>query len=313
MSHNEQRKLSVGKRIAVLLVSGVVIVASMVFGFWVMGGFDQFDLPESGPNAFSDFAITAVLLILGVFLFCIGLAAYLVVLATHCFTFNFSRPFFSDFKPKLVFANMVVPTLLGVGVASAATAGLRPILIHFGVNENIALIGSLAGMFLVSQFFLMWFQLWMPLDGKMTRRRLIARGFPPPQLENALEVGISDPDKSSFKKLSLIEDDVGMLWITPQLLSYRGDADDFDVRPQDVVGLERKADAASLSAYGGTVNLILHFRQHDGSERRVRFHCSEGCWTLSSQARAMDALSDRLTEWSKSATPPIARAVPTQA
>ena len=246
-----------------------------------------------------------VLFVLGGLALVGGLAAYFLVLFTHCFTFDFSRPVFPAFKRKLWTANIFVPFLVLVGVALCVSAIVEPILRGAGLSSLVSFLAPLAGTFFLLQFVLIWFSIWVPLERKLICRRLAACGVSPQQIQSGICVGISDPAKSSFKRMSMAEDDLGMLWFNPGMLSYRGDADQFDVTPHQLVEVERKVDAAAMSAYGGTVNVILRFEQQNGVQRRVRLH-TEGCWTLTGMAKAMDRLADQIVRWQENAAAPAA-------
>ena len=86
-----------------------------------------------------------------------------------------------------------------------------------------------------------------------------------------------------------MEEDIGLLWFMPELLSYRGDTRYFDIRCDQLMQIEGKADAGSTSAYFGAVNVILHYVEDGGAQRQVRLHV-ENVWTMTGAARApMDA------------------------
>ena len=109
-------------------------------------------------------------------------------------------------------------------------------------------------------------------------------------------VGISDPTKSSFRKMTLVEDDIGMLWFFPEAMMYRGDAQHFDIPRERFIAMERKADAGSTAAYLGAVHVIVRFLESNGTERMVRLH-TEGDLTLSRKAKALNTLAARIQSW----------------
>jgi len=104
----------------------------------------------------------------------------------------------------------------------------------------------------------------------------------------------------------LVEQDMGLLWIEPQRLTYFGDSQSFNLARDQVIAIERKADAGATSSYFGAVQVIVTYRDEQGGEQRVRLH-SEGDWTMTAKAASMRDLAERLESWQAS---PNALAVP---
>jgi hypothetical protein len=103
-----------------------------------------------------------------------------------------------------------------------------------------------------------------------------------------------------LKKLTVVEEDMGLLWIEPHALMYRGDAIDWDLARDQVIAVERRADAGSTSSYFGAVHIVLHVADPvTGGERQIRLH-TEGDWTMSAKACALANLGDRLDSWKNS-------------
>jgi hypothetical protein len=92
-----------------------------------------------------------------------------------------------------------------------------------------------------------------------------------------------------------------MLWITPDELVYEGDNDEFRVRRDQCLSIERVADAGSTSAYFGNVHIILTLACEGAPPRRVRLH-PESSWTMTGTARASDRLANQLERWKSHAT-----------
>jgi hypothetical protein len=155
---------------------------------------------------------------------------------------------------------------------------------------------SFFGPFILLQFFSTWLSLWSGVMRSLTTRRLTHLGIPPAALFAGVYVGTSDPSKNSFRKLSLVEEDLGVLWLNPGGLSYRGDSTAWDIPRDHVVGVERRADAGSVSAYFGAVAVILRYLDPAGHERRIRLHAAGG-WTMTATARRQNELADRLRMW----------------
>jgi len=276
-----------------VVIVGVTII-SVVFWFYVQGRpGPEGDLPqESAPNW-----LRSILLFgLGGFGLLAGAVAYFIVIQTQCFTFNFQRQVWSGAKDKIYVANILVPVIFMIGAGLLLAAFLTPVLEQTGLSKDAAWLTPIIGSVVVLQLTLVWVNLWAPLENRLITKRLAAQGVTPEQMQLGSFVGLSDPTRSSMKKLTLVEDDVGMLWLDPARLVYFGDKEQFNLTPDQVLSAERKVDAASTTALSGTAHLILRVRQPDGTERQIRLH-TEGVWTLGQKRTAMNALAQRINEW----------------
>jgi hypothetical protein len=270
----------------------VVIVGSIMFGHWVSGSRVSAApaVPTTSPILYIIFAV------LGVVTIFLGLAAYAIVYFTHGFTFNFDRPYYRGFARRMWFVNLIVGFLLQAGVAfmlfPVVARVLSPIL------PSAALFPvSYFGPFVLAQLVMIWFLLWSPVERAAIRRRMGGLGIVPEQMRDALPVGISDPAKNSLKKLAGIEEDVGMLWLSPDNLIYRGDQNWLSIPRDALLEIERKADAGATSSYFGAVHVILRYRDDGaGEEKRVRLH-PQGNWTMTGHAHALNDLAERLESW----------------
>jgi hypothetical protein len=260
---------------------------------------------EEGADEGAGIGHVFLAMIVGLFFFGIGVAGYFLVVGTQCFTFDFTGPFWKSFKVKLYFANIIIPLLLILGIGFLVSMFVTPILTTFGVSTTVAFLVPIFTMLVVVQLFLIWFGIWTPMDKKIVDKRLAALGVPSGTIEYGHYVGISNPDRSSFKKFGAIEEDVGILWIEPDRLVYMGDDMRLEIGRDQLVEVQRKADAgSSASVFGGAVHVILRIREADGSERRVRLH-PEGNWTLTASAKASDRLATLITNWqTPTDTPP---------
>jgi hypothetical protein len=122
------------------------------------------------------------------------------------------------------------------------------------------------------------------------------RGLPDVQIAMGRIVGTSDPSRNSLKRLGLIEEDMGVMWIADDRLVYWGDAGAWEIPHGKLLAVERKADAGATSSYFGAVQVILRYLDAAGTERAVRIH-SEGDWTMTAKARELDRIADRLNAW----------------
>jgi hypothetical protein len=288
------KPLSPVKRIAGLVALLVVIVVSGAFGLWMRrvrdGG------PPSAPVVIPNLLGSLALVVLGLTLMTLGGALYGVVLATRCFTFRFDQPFMTTFPWKLWVLNLAVGLLLQSGFSIVCAPGLVQALA--GALPPVVLLPvAFFGPFLLAQFVLIWLQLFAPLEKSLISRRLVALGCAPESHLGGIFIGTSDASRSSFKRFPIVEQDMGMLWISPQRLVYRGDRQWFDLTPQQVTAIERRADAGSSSSYFGAVHVILHVASTNGAPpQRLRLH-PEGQWTMTSKTRALNDLAERLSAW----------------
>jgi len=284
----------------------LLLVGNLVFWLWFCGWRNSGDpTASSAANNSPDIVRSVVLFVIGGIFLAAGGVAYAIVIFTNCFTFDFSRPVFAAFKGKLYLAKIGVPILVSVGVGLILSVMLDPVMRACGVRGQMAFMLPLFLALVPLQVAQMWINIWKPLSQRLITRRLVARGLQPAQLQGAVLVGISDPQRSSFKKMTLVEDDIGALWIGGEQLVYWGDADQFGIKPEQILQLERRADAGSTSMLSGTAHVILHVQLPDGSVRQIRFHTG-GRWTLGQGRRAMDDLSEAITRWYESARPTIA-------
>jgi len=155
--------------------------------------------------------------------------------------------------------------------------------------------------FVVAQLLFVWLQMWAPLERVAITRRLRARGVPPEQFALGRFIGTSDPARSSFKKMGLVEEDLGMMWIGADRLVFWGDRAAWEIPHAQLVAVERSADAGSTASYFGAVHVILRYRDDAGAEHRIRLH-PETDWTMTAKARALDAIAERLAMWQQTPT-----------
>lgn|GEM_PF-2601485 len=277
-----------------------ITVGSVLFWFYLQGrpGTEGEVTEESEPNWLK----SIILLAFGGFGLLAAALSYFVVVQTQCFTFNFQRPVWSSAKDKIYIANILVPATFMIGVGLLLAAFLSPLLERLGLSKDAAWLAPLIGSLVVLQLALVWVNLWAPLEKRLILRRLAAQGITPEQIQFGSFVGLSDPTRSSLKKFTAIEEDVGMLWVDAERMVYFGDKEQFNLTPEQVLAAERKVDAASTTALSGTAHLILRVRQPDGSERQIRLHTA-GVWTLGRKRTAMDALAQRINEWLAAAAP----------
>ena len=109
----------------------------------------------------------------------------------------------------------------------------------------------------VLQFVLAWLNLWSPVDLALIRRRQEALGVAPEVQAQGLFIGVSDPSRSSWRKFGRIEEDLGILWLHPAALIYRGDATGWHLPAPGVVAVERAADSGATSSYFGASGVVM--------------------------------------------------------
>ncbi len=273
-----------------------------VIAFWVVYWLWR-NQEHEAPEDLTPSVARAVFFVLvgGVFL-SVGVVSYLAVTFTECFTFNFNRPMWSGLKIKIYLANIFVPLLLSLGLGFVLSAFGSPVLIALGCGVSLANLLPVLGMVGLWQIAQLWVLIWGPLERRAITRRLLARGLTAAQLQSAVLIGISNPTRSSFKKFGAVEEDVGALWVGPHQLVYWGDDDGFGITRDQLMQIERRADAGSTTILCGITHVILHVRLPDGSERKIRLH-TEGLGTMGRKRRAMDQLADAIVKWHSNTVP----------
>lgn len=224
-----------------------------------------------------------------------GVVSYFVVLSTTCFTFRFDCPVWKTHKAKVFIANIFVPLLAAVGIGIAAQPFLSPLIAALGIDaaiSNLIPILLVIGMLQICQLKVL---IWAPLEKRFITKRLLAQGVTVEQIQAGNMTGISNPSRSSLAK-GIIEDDMGVLWVSEDRLVYWGDGERFSVTRDQFVSLEQRGDALNTTALSGVAHVILHFKTPEGTERRIRLHI-EGAWTMGQKRRGMDCLADQVAKW----------------
>lgn len=235
--------------------------------------------------------------VLGMFALAFGVAGYLIVVFTNCFTFNFNRPVWNAMKVRKYFLNIIVSLGLSLGPGLILAGILGPVLGGLiGLPQGQAGLIPLLGFIVGFQLLQLWILIWTPVYRRMIHKRLAAMGITKEQLQGAIFVGLSNPASGRGKRFAAIEEDMGALWVTPDRLAYRGDVEQFDLTREQIAEIERKEDKGSTSMLAGIAHVILHVRLDDGSVRRIRLH-TEGQWTMGQKRRAMDGLAYAIHNW----------------
>jgi len=297
----QQTTKPVSKFKVVLLWS--VLLGNLVFWIAFIAWLHRNDPAPLNTEGTGSAIVTSILLFfIGGFFLAAGVAGYFLTVVTTCFTFNFTLPVFAAYKGKLYLAKIFIPMCAAVGIGLFLSIGLAPLMRSFGIHGQFALLVPLFIALVPLQIAQMWVNIWVPITKKLIAKRLAARGIVPAQMQAAILCGISDPTRSSFKKLTLIEDDIGALWIGADQLVYWGDIDGFALRREEIIQLERRADAGNTSMLAGTAHVILHVQQPTCAVRQIRLH-TEGYWTLGQNRQAMDTLAAAITSWHSAAQP----------
>jgi hypothetical protein len=292
------KQLSPFRKMLGILLILVVMIVSLFVGLMAAGGpfwrdsVRSSNLGHVGRSAIGFSLVTGLLSIAALLA---GVALYAVVVVTRMFIFDLRRPVWPSVKVRWFLANILVPLPIMLGVSGLVAAIGSPLLVSLGMAYGTAFLVLILVPLILLQLFSIWFRIWTPLVSRLIRGRLRALGVEPVRIDRGILLGISDPSFTSMGK-GLIEDDVGMLWIEPDELVYEGDNDQFRIRREQCLSIERVADAAATSAYFGNVNIILTIAEDGAGPRRVRLH-PESSMTMTSIARASDRLADELERW----------------
>ena len=275
-----------------LMVTAIVVLAGLAF-WWTHRPTPALETAEEP----SGIVVRSIFfLVVGGFFLVGGAVAYLAIIFTGCFTFDYRQPVWDSVKTKQFLANIVVIVAVALGLGFALAAFLAPVLTALRLNAGMANLLPVMAMVVGVQIVQLWVLIWSPVERHIITKRLAAQGITPEQLQSATLVGLSNPASGLVKRFAAIEEDMGALWIGPDLLMYRGDREQFDLTRQQLAQMERKADTRSTTVLGGIAHVILHVRLPDGSLRPIRLH-TEGHWTMGGKRRAMDALAEAIAGW----------------
>jgi hypothetical protein len=236
-----------------------------------------------------------VFIFLGVFALAIGVASYLIVIFTDCFTFSFNKPVWNAINRKNFFVNVFVGLPLSLGPGFILTAFLGPALADLGLSAEQSDVLPVLVCIVGFQVLTLWIHIWAPVRVRMIRKRLAAIGITKEQLQGAILVGISNPAIRK-RRFGVVQEDMGALWLAPNRMSFRGDVEQFDLVREQIAGIERQEDKRSATMLAGIAHVILHVRLPDGSVRLIRLHV-EGQWTMGEKRRAMDGLAYAIHNW----------------
>ena len=232
----------------------------------------------------------------GGFFLGLGLLFYLTAIITGCFSFSFKRPIWKMARVKLWLANIVLIGLLGLGLGFLCGALLGPGLLWLGLNPRTALLVPVLLMIVVVQIASSWVVIWAPLEKRIIRKRFRTAGVSRAEVYSAMLVGLSNPGSGFARRFGAVEEDLGGLWLTPELLIYRGDGEQFGLTREQLVQMERRAERRSASVIGNMAHVILHILLPDGSVRPIRLHMA-GHWTMGGKRAAMEALAGAIAQW----------------
>jgi hypothetical protein len=278
-----------------------VLIVAIIVGISALA-FIQRTFTSPGPSAGGDESPAdnpvlhaIVFIFLGLVALAFGVAGYLIVVYTDCFTFNFNKPVWDVVKHKNYFLNIPVHVGFALGGGLILTAFLGPLLADLGLSAEQADILPVLVFIVGFQIVTLWIHIWTPVRRRMIQKRLAAMGITKEQLQGAILVGLSNPANRK-RRLGAIQEDMGALWLVPDRMSFRGDLEQFDLVREQIAGIERQEDKRSTSMLAGIAHVILHVRLPDGSNRLVRLHV-EGQWTMGEKRRAMDGLAYAIHNW----------------
>ena len=292
---NTTKSASPLRIIATWVLSIALIAGVTVLVFWWNGGLAHRPMEESEAPA-GGLVHSIFYFMAGAFFLVLGVSGYFVVILTACMTFDFRHPVWGEVKGKQYVANIIVPVALGLGGGFMLSAFLQVPLRRMGLDAGMANMLPLLVVIVGFQVAQMWVLIWSPVERQMILKRLKAQGVTEEHLRSATLVGLSNPASGLAKRFAAIEEDMGAMWVTPDLLMYRGDREQWDLRRDQVTAIERKTDSHSTTMLAGIAHVILHVLQPDGSVRQIRLHV-EGLWTMGRKKSVMNALADRIANW----------------
>jgi hypothetical protein len=222
----------------------------------------------------------------------LGLMGYVLILATNFFKFDFQWPFMPGLINRIRVGNLTVQFAIMGGISLIVSPLVARLLRSF-LPPAIALPASGLLPFVMLQVFFMWLDMWAPVQHSMIKQRMLAMGIAWEYIASGTLAGISDP--ASKRHFGLVEDDLGVLWFTPSALVYRGDTLWFDIRPDQLLAIERRASERDASSYFGAVHIILRYIDSDDAERSLMLHAE--AWTATGLAKALNRMAQNLEVW----------------
>jgi len=187
----------------------LIMIGNLVFWLWFWSRQTSNGGPAPGDEAPGLAMVRAIVfLIAGGFFLALGVGAYFLVLLTNCFTFDFRRPFLPGYKGKQYLAKIVVPLLVSLGVGIILIVVIEPLVRTFGGGQQLGFMLPIFMAIIPMQIVTMWVDIWTPVIRRLIAKRLAARGIHPAQLQNGILIGISNPEHSSLKKFTLVEEDM---------------------------------------------------------------------------------------------------------
>ncbi len=287
-----KRLLIGGLFCAVLIFAGVTTVKTLTI---------TDPLPEEAWLADFDPDFSAGVYFFGTIAFGAGLLTYAILFWTNCLTLSYSTRVWQKLKWRFFMAYFIVTLLMSLGLAGFVSAGTSLLSAVVGIPHFLAFIVPAVAVTIVVGLVSVWINMWAAVERKVIAKRMIAFGVLPDEIAMGIDAGISNPKKSSFKKFPTPIEDIGKLWIEKDCIRFRGDKEEFRINRKEFIRMERRADAGNVSSMAGAVDVIMHFKLADGSERQVRLH-RVGCWTLRKTAIAANELAEKIEEWQKASS-----------
>ena len=181
-SRKEKEPVSAAKSIGVWILLALISIGSFYLTFSLMSGAGHPPAAQhEGPAGQGETplsCITVVVLFLSISSLFMAGAGYAIILGTSCLTFSFTKPVWnSGFKARLYIANILVSTLLLLGIGGTAAGVAGPLLSASTggrIPVNITLMIPFLAIFIPGQLLIVWSNMWKPLLCALIRKRLLA-------------------------------------------------------------------------------------------------------------------------------------------
>lgn len=272
----------------------MVLVTSVLVTFFIFDKLFPHKPELDHQNTGQPLFLYIVLPIIGGFFFFMALFMYFLVIITDCFTSDFSENVFKKLKRKIYIFNLVVQILFLISICPIMGILFTPFFRAIGLPAPNMI--SFLFFLIIIQFLFLIFNIWAPLEKRLINRILTARNFQKEDFKGGIYMGISDPLKTSFKKMYCVEDDIGMLFIKNDRLIYQGDTKALEVKRDQITDIIRDADAGGVAAYFGIANILIKYRETADNVQTVRLH-PEGFWTIFGSKKYYNYLEEQLKKW----------------
>lgn len=248
-----------------------------------------------------DIEALAVVVIVFVVLGVLGLIAsgfmYAIALLSNVLTTDFSGPIWRGANGRLWWADQILSIAIGISIAMMLMAVLLPIGVYVRMTFEWAMMLSLFFAMVGGFALLCTIDIWAPAQRRLFDRRMAAIAPTVPEGATTFDVGATPGDADKKSCMRYTEQDIGLLVLDGNQLSYHGDAINFAFTSDQVMSIARMTDADGSESLVGGRQLAVHWREGEDEFKSVRIFSSGGIFTSFGLARRGDEIAEALHRW----------------